>query len=257
MNVISIVGQKGGCGKTTMTILLASALAYKYNKKVAALDCDTVQQSLVKIRLRDQKLVMPYEAEEDGKKVLKVNDLLLYKAFKNQKVKAPYKVVRCEERVEPIMKLLVKMDQEGYDYVLLDLPGTVNSDEYNAILSMCNIAFIPFIGDDLNFDSNMAFAKNSCEGVLNSKSNFNLKKVYGYWNRYDKTCRPLEFEEYQKRVREELPMIEMLENKFFATNSAGNSRYMNTLVTPINNYSEYGNITPLIEEMYNKIAQLD
>lgn len=256
MNVISIVGQKGGCGKTTMTILLASALAYKYKKKVVALDCDTMQQSLIKIRLRDMKNITPYEVEEDGKKVKRVNDGILYKEWKKQNIK-PYEVIRCKESVAPIVDFLIKKDEEGCDYALLDLPGNVDSPEYNQILSLCNIAFIPFIGDDLNFDSNFDFAMKSCRKVLESKTNENLKKVYGYWNKFDASCRPQVFKEYCDKIARELPSIEMLENKFKFTNSAGNDKYMNTLVTPIYQYSEYGNISNLVEEMYNKIEAID
>lgn len=260
MNVISIIGQKGGCGKTTMTILLASALAYKYGKKVCALDCDTTQQSLVKIRIRDVKDITPFKAKnENGEEVLQVleGDLFYaYKALKDKGIK-PYDIVRCEEKVDPIIDFLVKKDEEGYDYAFLDLPGNVDNEEYNQILSLCNVVFLPFIGDDLNFDSNFQFAANSCKKVLQSASNENLKKIYGYWNRYNKNVRKSEFQSYCKKISEELPIVEMLDNKFEFTNAAGNKYFMNTLVTPIKNYAGYGNISGVIEEMYNKIEKLD
>lgn len=255
MNVISIIGQKGGCGKTTMTILLASALAYKYKKKVVALDCDTTQQSLVKIRNRDIKDITPYKTVRDGVEVQEVLEYDIYSAYVKQKVK-PYDVVSCEEKVAPIINFLVKKDEEGYDYAFLDLPGNVDSDEYNQILSLCNIVFVPFVGDDLNFDSNFAFAKKSCQKVLQSESNENLKKVYGYWNRYNAKVRPSEFKSYCEKVEKELPIIEMLENKFHFTNAVGNRYFMNTLVTPVK-YADSGNLNGIIEEMYKKIEEID
>lgn len=254
MKVISIIGQKGGCGKTTTTIMLASALAYTYKKKVVALDCDTTQQSLVKIRNRDISDITPHDVIVDGQKMKEVNAIDVYRAFREQKIK-PYEVICCEEKVDPIIDFLVEKDEEGYDYAFLDLPGNVDSSEYNRILSLCNIVFIPFIGDDLNFDSNFDFAKNSCEKVLNSKANRNLMKIYGYWNKYNPSVRRSEFEDYCKKVSEELPHVEMLENKFGFTNSVGNRLFMNTLVTPVQ-YKKSGNINPLIEEMYNKIESI-
>ena len=93
--------------------------------------------------------------------------------------------------------------------------------------------------------------------MLQSASNENLKKIYGYWNRYNKNVRKSEFQAYCKKISEDLPIVEMLNQKFEFTNAAGNKYFMNTLVTPIKNYAAYGNITPLIEEMYKKIEQLD
>jgi hypothetical protein len=179
-----------------------------------------------------------------------------YKALKDKGIK-PYDIVRCEEKVDPIIDFLVKKDEEGYDYAFLDLPGNVDNEEYNQILSLCNVVFLPFIGDDLNFDSNFQFAANSCKKVLQSASNENLKKIYGYWNRYNKNVRKSEFQSYCKKISEELPIVEMLDNKFEFTNAAGNKYFMNTLVTPIKNYAGYGNISGVIEEMYNKIEKLD
>ena len=258
MNVISIIGQKGGCGKTTMTILLASALAYKYGKKVVVLDCDTNQQSLVKIRQRDIRDITPYKTLKDGQEVHEVREYDIYMAYKKQSKQGikPYDVVACEEKVAPIIEYLVKMDEQGCDYAFLDLPGNVDSDEYNQILSLCNIVFLPFIGDDLNFDSNFDFAMKSCLKVLKSKSNENLKKVYGYWSKYSSKVRPAEFRGYCEKVKNELPIVEMLENKFHFTNAVGNKYFMNTLVTPVK-YADSGNLEGITSEMFNKIEEID
>ena len=49
MKIISFATQKGGSGKSTLTLVLAAALAVDYKLKVAVLDCD-YQQSIVKTR---------------------------------------------------------------------------------------------------------------------------------------------------------------------------------------------------------------
>ena len=45
--------QKGGAGKTTMTVLVASCLHYVRGYDVAVIDCDYPQCSIVEMRKRD------------------------------------------------------------------------------------------------------------------------------------------------------------------------------------------------------------
>lgn len=46
--IISIVGEKGGIGKTTLNLILASNLHYAKGKKVVLLDGDNPQYSIFK-----------------------------------------------------------------------------------------------------------------------------------------------------------------------------------------------------------------
>ena len=50
--------QKGGVGKTTLTVLVASYLHYVKGFNVAVVDCDYPQYSIVEMRERDLKTVM-------------------------------------------------------------------------------------------------------------------------------------------------------------------------------------------------------
>jgi len=263
MDVISIIGQKGGCGKTTMTILLAGAFAYKYGKKVVVLDCDTNQQSLTTMRDRNVADSTPYkedvqEEDETGnivtKKVTKVDDFDLYSAVKKRKKECDaYTVVKATENAGPVLAYLKEKEKEGYDYAFIDMPGNVDNPEFNRILGICDIVFVPFIGDDLNFDSNFKFAANSCRQVLSLNSN--LKKVYGFWNKYNENVRKKDFEFYCEKIKNELPEVEMLENKFGFTNAVGNRLFMNTLTAPIK-WEDAGKSSALIEEMYNKVKEI-
>ncbi|GHT05365.1 hypothetical protein AGMMS49525_12620 [Bacteroidia bacterium] len=49
--------QKGGMGKTAVTVLTASYLHYVKDYRVAILDCDFPQHSIVKERKRDEGLI--------------------------------------------------------------------------------------------------------------------------------------------------------------------------------------------------------
>ncbi|GHT68214.1 hypothetical protein AGMMS50239_32830 [Bacteroidia bacterium] len=50
--------QKGGAGKTTLTVLVASYLHYVKGYNVAVVDCDYPQYSVVRMRERDLKMVL-------------------------------------------------------------------------------------------------------------------------------------------------------------------------------------------------------
>ena len=54
---IAISNQKGGVGKSTFTIILASYFQYIKNKNVLVVDCDFPQYSLKGVREREKQIV--------------------------------------------------------------------------------------------------------------------------------------------------------------------------------------------------------
>lgn len=54
---ISFSSQKGGVGKSTITMLVASFMHYARGLNVAVVDCDYPQCNLEKLRERELKLV--------------------------------------------------------------------------------------------------------------------------------------------------------------------------------------------------------
>ena len=49
---VAVSNQKGGVGKSTMLVTLASLLNYSMGKNVAIVDCDATQRSLFNLRER-------------------------------------------------------------------------------------------------------------------------------------------------------------------------------------------------------------
>ena len=58
---VAISTQKGGAGKTTLTVLVASYLHYVKGYNVAVVDCDFPQYSVHDMRKRDLKAIMEDE----------------------------------------------------------------------------------------------------------------------------------------------------------------------------------------------------
>ena len=55
--LVAVCNQKGGVGKSTMTIMLAGYYHYLKGLNVAVIDCDYPQYSLVRMKERDMRTV--------------------------------------------------------------------------------------------------------------------------------------------------------------------------------------------------------
>ena len=62
--IISCAGEKGGCGKTTINIILATNLFFKHKKSVVLIDMDNPQYSIYKKRKRDLAQLRSEEKED-------------------------------------------------------------------------------------------------------------------------------------------------------------------------------------------------
>jgi chromosome partitioning protein len=111
MKVISITNQKGGTGKSTITMLLACCLASE-EKSVAILDCDT-QRTILRL------------SEHENESIVDV-------------FKCPLKEVPS---------LLKKLENVGCEIAFLDLPRFTGNDKVALLtLDKCNIVFVPSLG---------------------------------------------------------------------------------------------------------------
>ena len=133
---VAISTQKGGAGKTTLTVLVASYLHYVKGYNVAVVDCDFPQYSIHDMRKRDMKAVM-----EDGH-----YKVMAYEQLKRLK-KNPY-TIRCS-RAEDAVKTAENLvaAQPDLDFVFFDLPGTINNPEVVHTLSHMDYIIAPISAD--------------------------------------------------------------------------------------------------------------
>lgn len=144
---VAISTQKGGAGKTTLTVLVASYLHYVKGYNVAVVDCDFPQYSIHDMRKRDMKAVM-----EDGH-----YKVLAYEQLKRLK-KNPY-TIRCS-RAEDAVKTAENLvaAQPDLDFVFFDLPGTINNADVVQTISQMDYIFTPIIADRVVMESSIKFA---------------------------------------------------------------------------------------------------
>lgn len=105
MPIIAVVGNKGGAGKTTLSVNIASYLAQ--NNSVAVVDADP-QGSAVQWRA--------FSENDD--------------------------TVGVYEAVEDLHKQVDILSQE-YHYIVIDCPPSVHAIQTTTVLSFCDIALIP------------------------------------------------------------------------------------------------------------------
>lgn len=127
--VISISNAKGGCGKSTVTMLLASAIAKKKKKKVLVIDTDT-QRTIADF----------FEGEAttaEGSALVDVEDM--------------------EGR--RVLNFLQRFGND-YDVVFIDTPRMTNKEGDNTtttLLSLCDTVLIPVIGSQVDILSTIDF----------------------------------------------------------------------------------------------------
>ena len=187
---IAFSTQKGGAGKTTLTVLAASYLHYVKGLNVAVVDCDYPQHSIAEMRKRDLKTVM----EDEHYKAMAYRQL--------QRIgKKAYPVVEgtAEDAVEKAEGLLEKLP--GTDIVFFDLPGTVNSGGVLRTLANMDYIFSPIAADRVVMGKHPALC-GQAEGHANGHGQDEHQGLYLLWNMVDGREKSELYRVYEEIIRE-------------------------------------------------------
>ena len=125
--VIIIGNQKGGAGKSTLTLLLANYLTKVRHCNVTVIDMD-YQQSLSQ-KFQKAKLLDNPEA---------------------------YQVMAANLEQYPAMEKV--LSENPHDIVLVDLPGKLDDDGLIPVFRSADMVICPFCYDQLTYDSTVLFA---------------------------------------------------------------------------------------------------
>lgn len=155
--IISIVGEKGGVGKTTLNVILATNLHYANSKKVVLIDADNPQYSIYKKRNRELSLL-------DDSAIPKLS---------------PYPIERVT--ASSIQDTILKY-YGNVNYIIIDLPGSLNVEMVKGLLYVEHV-FIPFGHDELEIDSTTNFYFTLKNNFLDNEERV-LKTVNLFFNKY-------------------------------------------------------------------------
>jgi len=184
---IAFSTQKGGAGKTTLTVLTASYLHYVKGLNVGVVDCDFPQFSIVDMRKRDFENI-------NG------NEQLCRQAFEQckrlNKKAYPIEESHPEDAIATGKEMAEDRD---LDIVFFDLPGTLNNPDVLNVVSQMDYVFCPIIADKVVLQSSLQFAKLVNETLL-IPSKGKIKGLYFLWNMVDGREKTKLYEVYDKII---------------------------------------------------------
>lgn len=180
--------QKGGAGKTTLTVLIASYLHYVRDYNVAIVDCDFPQHSISDMRKRDVDMTLHSEYY----KQLAYNQII-------RTGKKGYLIL--ESKPENALEEAQKLEDEGLDFIFFDLPGTVNSPGVLKTLSMMDYIFSPIAADRVVLESTLRFVVNINENLITTGRS-DIKGLYLFWNMVDGREKSELYKIYEKVIDE-------------------------------------------------------
>jgi cellulose biosynthesis protein BcsQ len=136
--VISISNQKGGVGKSQITLMTAAALSSPpFDLKVCVVDLDN-QQSIVRTRTYDLQ------------------------AYGIDSVAAPFDVLNYD--IADLQNDITRLDQ-NFDVVLIDTAGKldnklpIESQEITKVLVYADFVFLPFVAGNHNLEATLDYFK--------------------------------------------------------------------------------------------------
>ncbi len=148
MKVIAVVNQKGGCGKTTTSINLASSLSLK-GQKVLLIDCDPQSHATMGLKIdADFETNMYHVMTTREDEQADINEITVH--IKDNFHLAPSGIIlsgieqelaEVEGRENRLMQA-VRALKQPYDYVIIDCPPSIGHLCFNA-LRACSEVIIP------------------------------------------------------------------------------------------------------------------
>ncbi|MDR1120098.1 MAG: ParA family protein [Dysgonamonadaceae bacterium] len=183
--------QKGGMGKTAVTVLTASYLHYVKGYHIAVVDCDFPQLSIFHERRRDGELIV-----RDG-----YFKRAAYDMFRSLGIKAyPVKDSTPEKAVEDAQALM-ENSQKEFDVIFFDLPGTLNSGGVIKTLAAMDYIFTPVSADRFVLESTLQYATLLNEKLI-SAGKGNIRGLHLFWNMVDGREKTPLYEAYENAIEE-------------------------------------------------------
>ena len=122
MQVISFFSAKGGTGKTTFNMLLASYLKYELGKRVMLMDFDGPEYSLSFCRKRELDYLKSQGVEVDERAfypIITIKD-------------------HSEQKLEALARKVKTMDG-AFDYIIMDFKGSLNKTDPVSVMATAGI----------------------------------------------------------------------------------------------------------------------
>jgi len=240
--------QKGGAGKTTLTVLVASYLHYVKGYNVAVIDCDFPQYSIHDMRQRDMDAVL----KDNYYKIL------AYEQFSRLQKKAYPIVCSRSEKAPEAAEELIKLGHP-LDFIFFDLPGTINNQSIVNTLATMDYIFTPIAADRVVMEGSVKFASVINEHLI-STGKSNIKGLHLVWNMVDGREKTELYEVYEKVCAElALPVMKTFlpDSKRFRKEAATERKavFRSTLFPADKTLIRGSNLDKLVDEILTIISK--
>lgn len=190
--------QKGGAGKTTLTVLVASYLHYEMGYNVAIIDCDFPQHSIHSMRKRDFKML---EDDEFYKG-------MAYEQFTRLEGRKAYPVVESDtSRAIADAEQVVEDYDTDFDIIFFDLPGTMNNRDLILTLAHMDFLIAPIAASRVVMESTLDYMISVRDNII-ATGKTNIKSMYLLWNLVDGREKNELYEVYEAVIKElDFPLL--------------------------------------------------
>jgi chromosome partitioning protein len=147
MRVIAIVNQKGGCGKTTVSVNLASAVA-QLGYKTLLVDMDPQSHCAVGLAVPEEQIeqsIYDVLISESRNEPLRLSEILWQISDRLDLAPASIDLSAFEQQMigvperENCLKKIIDEQANEYDYVIVDCPPAVGILTFNALRSATDV----------------------------------------------------------------------------------------------------------------------
>lgn len=187
MKKISVSSQKGGVGKSIITMILANRLAFQKGYKVLIIDCDIPQISILSSLKTEKKI---FEIVRNKK--LKQDELTPFEKEWTKEFERNISTSRPQLDIISFDDARIGRDfkkiehyRTDYDFILYDLPGTLKDAKLLQEMLLFDYVFIPMEPNTASASKSISTAA----GLLMLKEKFlntdlvKLEDVYLFFNK--------------------------------------------------------------------------
>ena len=235
--------QKGGAGKTTLTVLVASYLHYERGCNVAVIDCDFPQLSIHNMRERDLKVALEDEFYRG----------MAYEQFSRLDRKAWPVVESSTLNAITDAEQLAEESETDFDIIFFDLPGTMNDENLIHTLAHMDYLIAPIAASRVVMESTLDYLISVRDNIVASGKS-NIKAMYLLWNLVDGREKSELYEVYEAVIKElDFPLL-----RTFLPNAVRFRReqniehkplFLSTLFPPDKSLLKGSNIDDLADEL--------
>lgn len=239
---VTFSSQKGGIGKSTLTVIVASYLHFVKGYNVAVIDCDYPQHTIANMRKRDID-------------TFNKDDYYKMKAFllAQEIGKKSYDVVSATPQTG--IELAEKLFQlnPNIDIIFFDMAGTVNNISIIQLLTSMDYIFTPISADRNAMESSLTFASTINDKLI-STNRSKIKGIYLLWNFVDGREKTNLYEIYENIIAElGLPILKtsIPDSKRFRKGLEADHKaiFKSTLFPTDKAYMRGSNLRELVDEI--------